>query len=63
MFDIRSSEEAEGETRMIGSGRRPGLGFRGSAVVRAERASGALPGLRPMKDWAILRTWEKSCGY
>lgn len=61
MLDMRRSEEAEGETRMIGSGRRPGLGLRGSAVVRAVRDSGA-PGLRPMKDWAILRTWEKSWG-
>jgi hypothetical protein len=51
MLDIRKREEAEGETRMIGSGRRPGLGFRGRAVVRAAvlEEEGA-PGLRPMKD-------------
>jgi hypothetical protein len=61
MFDIRSSEEADGETRMIGSGRRAGLGLCGSAVVvRALRASAGAPGLRPMKVCAILRTWEKS---
>ena len=61
MLDMRNSAEAEGETRMIGSGRRAGL------VSGTTRCWGWALG-SPWEDFvlmnvcAILRTCEKSCG-
>lgn len=64
MFERRRREEAEGERRMMGSGRRPvgvlprrpaedvgtaGVGPEGRVEVRRSMVS------------AYLRTWEKSC--
>ena len=61
-LDMRSSAEAEGESRIMGSGRRAGfwLSARAALAVRAAACGGA-PGLRVMKGAASLRTWEKSC--
>lgn len=59
MFDMRKSAEADGETRMIGSGRRAGL------VSGTTRCCGWALG-SPWEDFvlmnvcAFLRTCEKS---
>ena len=64
-LDIRSSEEADGDNRMIGSWRREGLPF-GNETREAEApavAAGPAPSLeRPDLRYASadLRTWEKS---
>lgn len=73
MFDIRSRDDAEGESSIIGSGRRDG--FFGSetrddvldatemAAVVPVDDGGWAPGrgrLRPRKISAVLRMWEKS---
>lgn len=68
MFDMRSSEDAEGERRIIGSAR---LEFEtaGREVREADGwalgfGTGALRCLfLPRKVSAALRTWEKSCKY
>jgi len=69
MFDMRSREEAEGESRMMGSGRREGfLGCeaREEACVEGWDAVEGAPGrgggarARERKISADLRTWEKS---
>jgi hypothetical protein len=74
MFDMRMREEAEGERRMMGSGRE--LDFRDGMDSPAEGAGtideGLTPGfapgwpgrsrLRSKKMAALLRTWEKSWG-
>jgi hypothetical protein len=64
MFDIRSSEEADGESRMMGSAR---LEFEtaGRDVREVEGwargfGTGALLRCLPRKTSAALRTWEKS---
>ncbi len=63
MLLMRNSEEAEGESRMIGSGRRPGflsLEARAVVVVVAGTAAGGF--LRSLKNCSeCLRIWEKSC--
>ena len=61
---MRSSEDADGESRMIGSGRRPGfLSREAREVVVAEGTALACEGfLRSLKNVSeYLRTWEKSC--
>ena len=68
MLDMRRSELAEGDSRMIGSRRREGfLRFETRAADgagRAELAGGAVPGRLGWRDVrkvaAVLRTWEKS---
>lgn len=60
MFDMRSKEEAEGESRIMGSGRREGfLGRETSEAGFVEGGSAAVVGrgrLRPRKISADLRT-------
>ena len=72
MFDIRRRDDAEGESRMIGSGRRDG--FLGRETIEewdegaVDVAEGAAPGRdevggareRARKISADLRMWEKS---
>ena len=62
MFDMRRREDAEGESRMMGSGRRPGFLSRDArVVVVAGAVEGALVLRRSfMKTSEYLRTWEKS---
>lgn len=63
MFDMRRSEDAEGDSRMMGSGRRAGaLGLceRG-ALLAAFEAAATWAALRALKGAASFRTWEKSC--
>jgi len=60
MFDMRRSDEADGETRMMGSGRRAGFWLIGSAALRVPVFESGAAGFRPMNVCAILRTWEKS---
>lgn len=75
MFDIRRREEAEGERRMMGSGRRAWWeGFLRretreafvavlAAVMAAVVEGACLEGrARERNVSAILRTWEKSWG-
>ena len=63
MLLMRSREEAEGESRMIGSGLRPGflsLEARDAvAVVVGAAADGFLRSLKNCSE--CLRMWEKSC--
>lgn len=73
MFDMRRSEEAEGESRIIGSGRRPPFLGRetsedvleavedGGAALGAEGLGPGRGRFRPRKISAVLRMWEKSC--
>lgn len=65
MLLMRSREEADGESRMMGSGRRPGfLSLEASdAVVVVVVAGAAADGfLRSLKNCSeCLRIWEKSC--
>ena len=60
MFDMRRSEDAEGESRMMGSGRLLGAAFGlcGRVVLFAGFAACAFLALNGA---ASLRTWEKSC--
>ena len=62
MLLIRSREEAEGERRMMGSGRRPGflsLAARDAVLVVAGAAADGF--LRSLKNCSeCLRMWEKS---
>lgn len=63
MFDKRRSEDAEGDSRMIGSGRRTGpLGLWASVVLcaAATAAAAACAAFRALKGAASLRTCEKS---
>lgn len=72
MFDMRIREEAEGERRMMGSGReldlRDGMGrpAEGTGTIDEGLTPGLAPGwpgrsrLRSKKIAALLRTWEKS---
>lgn len=72
MFDMRMREEAEGERRIMGSGRELGLrdGMGRPAEGAGTIAEGLTPGLTPgwpgrsrlrsKKTAALLRTWEKS---
>lgn len=70
MLEVRRSEEAEGERRMIGSGRerflreetRGPLLLSAEGTVEAEMVEGALGRgrLRPRKISAVLRIYEKS---
>lgn len=58
MFDMRRREEAEGESRIIGSGRRAGvLEFIANEGLLAMLEIAFLE----KKGAASLRTWEKSC--
>ena len=62
---MRSREDADGERRIIGSGRRPGfLSREAREVVVAEGAALACEVfLRSLKNVSeYLRTWEKSYG-
>lgn len=75
MFDMRMRDEADGERRMIGSGRE--LGLRDGTESPADGAGTIegflLPGFAPCwpgrlrfrsrKSSALFRTWEKSCPY
>lgn len=60
MLDNRKSEEADGERRMIGSGRRVGA-FGLSAREGLELMFDDPWGFFWMNGTASLRTWEKSC--
>lgn len=65
MLDIRRREEAEGESRIIGSGRREGFLGRETREVGFDDDDGAVVELgrgrfRPRNISADLRTWEKS---
>lgn len=60
---MRSREEADGESRMMGSGRRPGfLSLEAREVVVVVVAGAAAEGfLRSLKNCSeCLRMWEKS---
>lgn len=66
MLLMRSREEADGESRMMGSGRRPdflSLEARDVVVVVVVVAGAAAEGfLRSLKNCSeCLRIWEKSC--
>lgn len=63
MLLMRSREEAEGESRMMGSGRRPGfLSLEARDVVVAVTGAAAVGFLRSLKNCSeCLRIWEKSC--
>lgn len=64
MLDMRRRDEAEGETRMMGSGRRfPFLSREAREVVVV--VEGVVVGfLRSLKNVSeYLRTWEKSYKY
>ena len=62
MFDMRRREDAEGERRMMGSGRRPGfLSREARVVVVCWSVVGPLVFLRSfMKISEYFRMWEKS---
>ena len=69
MLLMRSRDEADGESRMIGSGRRPGFLESREARVVVGPVAGTVVGaaavvevfLRSfMKTSEYLRTWEKS---
>ncbi len=73
MFDMRRREEALGERRMMGSGRRVGfLGLlvrvefegvtEGAMDVAEEGTPGRVGRERERKVSAVLRMWEKSVG-
>jgi hypothetical protein len=59
ILDIRSREEAEGERRMIGSGRRTGAFELIGSVVPFDAAGFEL--LDVLNCTANFRTYEKSC--
>lgn len=63
MLLMRSSEEAEGESRMMGSGRRPGFLSLDAREVVVVAEGAAVDGfLRSLKNCSeCLRIWEKSC--
>lgn len=75
MLAIVSREEAEGESKMMGSFEREGLGGFGVGMAGiegfgrcgrdltggVEEAGGLVVRSRVMKSSACLRTWEKSC--
>ena len=62
MFDMRRSEDAEGESRMMGSGRRTGaLGLWERGAVLAAFAAAAWAALRVLNGAASFLTCEKSC--
>lgn len=61
MFDMRRSEDADGESRMMGSGRLTGaLGLWLRGVFVAALAAVACAALRALKGAASFRTCEKS---
>jgi hypothetical protein len=61
IFDIRRSEEADGERRMIGSGRRTGaLGFIAREGLFAKFAAAGCADFRVLNGTASFRTCEKS---
>lgn len=63
MLLMRSREEAEGESKMMGSGRRPGfLSLEARDVVLVVVGAAADGFLRSLKNCSeCLRIWEKSC--
>lgn len=63
MLLMRSREEAEGESKMMGSGRRPGfLSLEARDVVVVVAGAAADGFLRSLKNCSeCLRIWEKSC--
>ena len=62
MFVIRSSEDAEGDRRIIGSGRRTGaFGLCAKVVLFAWFTCACCAAFRALNGAAILRTCEKSC--
>lgn len=72
MFERRRREEAEGESRIMGSGRRPVVGLPLLVLLRSAGVRALLVGwagvgplgrvlVRRRKSSACLRTWEKSC--
>jgi hypothetical protein len=62
MFDMRRSEDAEGERRMMGSGRRAGaLGLWERGALLAAFAAAAWAALRVLNGAASFLTCEKSC--
>jgi len=61
MFDMRRREDAEGESRIMGSGRRTGaLGLCARMGLLAILAAAGCADLRALKGAASLRTCEKS---
>jgi hypothetical protein len=56
MFDMRRREDAEGERRMMGSGRRTGAFGLWGRVGLFARFAAAWAALRALKGAAILRT-------
>ena len=57
MFDNRRREEADGERRMIGSGRRTGaFGLCANVVLFTDAAAAACAALRALNGAASLRT-------
>ena len=61
MFDILSNEDAEGDSKMMGSGRRVVVfGFIASEGLFAILAAAGCCAFLAVKGAAILRTWEKS---
>lgn len=61
MFDMRRRDEAEGDSRIIGSGRRAGaLGLWASVGLLWMFAAAAWAALRALNGAASLRTCEKS---
>jgi hypothetical protein len=61
MFDIRSSDDADGDSTMIGSGRRDGaFGLCASVGLLGRLAAAACAALRALNGAASLRTCEKS---
>ena len=67
MLLMRRREDAEGESRIIGSGRLPRFlgretseGFVLREVTVEDACWPCLLRVRPRKDSAVLRTWEKS---
>jgi hypothetical protein len=62
MFDMRRSEDADGESRMMGSRRRAGaLGLWERGAVLAAVAAAAWAALRALNGAASFLTCEKSC--
>jgi hypothetical protein len=60
MFDMRRSEDAEGDRRIMGSGRRAILGFIAMEGLFARLAAAGCWDFRAWNGAANFRTWEKS---
>lgn len=61
IFDIRSSDDADGDRRMMGSGRlEAALGLCANVGLLGRFAAAACAALRALNGAASFRTWEKS---